>query len=136
MTTVLRILGALWALPPAIPIWLFYLLPFWAFGLIKPKPSIFIEGRWVVLFEAQFRYSWWTDLWHPKTTWLGHQMPFATVVTPLAGGGLIRHELRHWTQWQLLGILYPLVYGILTLFYGYEANPLEVDARKHAKRGA
>jgi hypothetical protein len=48
------------------------------------------------------------------------------------------HELRHVSQWRLLGPLFPLVYGAASLLallqggHGYRDNALEVDARKHA----
>lgn len=122
----LRILGALWVLPVALPVWLLYLLPAWAFGLIRPA------GRHGLVVEFNTKIStaprWWFELW---AGWAGHAMPFA-IVLRISDDNIVRHELRHTDQWLLFGPLFPVVYGALRLLYGYERNPLEADARRYA----
>ena len=43
---------------------------------------------------------------------------------------LIRHEGRHWLQYERMGLLkFYALYAWYTLRYGYDNNPMEVDAR-------
>ena len=43
---------------------------------------------------------------------------------------LIRHEGRHWLQYERMGLLkFYAAYAWYTLRYGYDNNPMEVDAR-------
>lgn len=47
---------------------------------------------------------------------------------------VVAHEEEHIRQRKQLGPLFPLVYAALSLVYGRYHNPLEVGARKAAKR--
>jgi hypothetical protein len=42
---------------------------------------------------------------------------------------LLQHELNHWAQYQRLGSAFVSQYLLGQLFYGYDRNPLEVEAR-------
>jgi hypothetical protein len=44
---------------------------------------------------------------------------------------LLRHEHRHVDQSMAMGVLWPFAYMACHLAFGYEDNPLEVDARAH-----
>ena len=118
-----RWLGRLWALPVAVPVWLLYLLPAWALGLLRPMRT----HPGVVEWWAIPRWEWWRRLW---SGWSGHALPYAIVLTwePLPPG-VVRHELRHTDQWLVLGPLFPIVYLVLLLACGYHHHPLEQDAR-------
>ena len=49
---------------------------------------------------------------------------------------LVRHEQRHWLQYQMLGARrFYLHYIWYTIRYGYRNNPMEVEARE-AERAA
>lgn len=119
-------LTTLWQLPVAIPIWLLYILPAWGLGLIR----LSVVGRsGCVTFEVPHDApSWWRRAWGD---WGGHAMPFAIVTAHLPYDEMLDHEHRHVRQWAALGPLFPVVYGLLLLMFGYRDNPLEVDARAH-----
>ncbi len=123
---VLRIIGAVWMLPVAVPIWVLYVLPFWALGWHKHVGS---SGRRMV---ARFRVvddapPWLRRLWEG---WAGHALPFAVVYRSVfVPRPTQRHELRHTDQWLVLGPLFPIVYVALHFVCGYRDNPLERDAR-------
>lgn len=122
--TALRLIGLLYVLPVAIPVWLFYLLPCWALGWI------YLYGRngWALQFRVTMRGPKW---WHARWAgWAGHAMPGAIVIRQVTIG-TVAHELRHVWQWYVLGPLFPIVYGVGMIACGYERNPLELDARRH-----
>ena len=58
----------------------------------------------------------------------GPAMPFAIIVEHRASQWTVDHETRHVCQWDALGPLFPVVYGIMHLWFGYDDNPLEMDA--------
>ena len=121
-----RLLGALWVLPVAVPMWLFYLLPLWALR------KIWFSGRaspWVLRFAVTDDGGWYARRW---ASWSGFAMPFAILVSVGATASTERHELRHTDQWFALGVLFPVVYVLLLTIGGYHGNPLEVDARHWA----
>lgn len=125
-------LGVLWQAPAALVVWAFYLLPFWALGYLRPAATH--ASLLVVEFEPVLRGGWWRRAWDRDPTtelddWLGHALPHAIVVR--AGGEeAVPHELRHCWQWLLLGPLFPVVYGVLLVLFGYARHPLESDARR------
>lgn len=127
-----RILGAVWVLPAAIPIWVLFVLPAWGLGLIGDP----IRRRWVVVWAVYHTRRGWSRLWsRGNRQWYGIALPFAVVLnasnrTPSDVDRALRHELHHCDQWLALGSLFPVVYWFLWVVYGYERNPLEVDARK------
>lgn len=123
----LRLLGALWLLPVAIPVWLLYLLPAWWLRCI----SLSRRHGLAVEFHVDHCCAplWWRSLWRG---WGGHAMPFAIVLS-IPAERIRRHELRHTDQWLLLGPLFPVVYLLLLAVYGYDAHPLERDADRHAE---
>ena len=129
----LKFLATLWVLPAALPIWLFYLWPAQALGVLHRLGVDTVHGG-VVIFAAHYRWAWLERLW---TGWYGHALPGAIVIDfhenpePIA---TLNHELRHVQQWYVLGLLFPLVYGVLLLIQGYDENLLERDAR--AREGA
>jgi peptidoglycan L-alanyl-D-glutamate endopeptidase CwlK len=129
MVTLLRLIGLLWALPVALPIWLCYLLPAWALGWLK------LDGmaRWcVVRFRVNDKKdSWYTRAWDG---WAGFAAPYAVLLKHGSVYSTELHELRHTDQWLLLGPLFPVVYGALLAVAGYHENYLEADARRYAAR--
>ena len=128
MTRLLRILGALWLLPVAMPIWLVYVLPLWALGWIA---FVRVDPWRAVIWRVTWRGpSWWIEAWRG---WAGHTVAYAVIVVPDVGEQTIRHELRHADQWAALGPLFPVAYPVLLAVYGYTANPLERDARRAAQ---
>jgi hypothetical protein len=49
----------------------------------------------------------------------------------LADDRLCRHEQTHWAQWQKMGtIRFYATYLWYNVRYGYQDNPMEVEARK------
>lgn len=76
--------------------------------------------------------QWYMRLW---SRWVGLALPFAVTLRPVVSPTVIRHELRHCDQWLWLGPLFPFVYGILLLGYGYQDHPLEEDADDWARSG-
>ena len=126
MVIALRLLGMLWVLPAAIPVWVVYLLPAWALGWLRLDGSPrFGVARFRVVFERHDicgrRHAWaWAG-------WGGLALPCAIV---LAADGPVTelHELRHADQWLVFGPTFPFVYGALLLLYGYRRHPLEHDA--------
>lgn len=122
-----RLVGALWVLPVAVPIWIFYLHPAWALGWLTP---IRRHGLVVEFFAWPHKGpGWWRRAWR---NWAGHALPFAIVVSGwIVRERVRRHELRHCSQWFALGPLFPLVYGLLLGIYGYANHPLELDAQRH-----
>ncbi len=111
-------------LPFAVAGWVFYLLPFWGFGYYRlawvessPLACVFIRNP---------RAGWWDRLW---SRWGGNAwVPFAICVQDNSPR-VITHELRHVAQWEALGLLFPVAYGLCWVVFGYENNPFEVDAR-------
>lgn len=120
-----KAVGVLWLLPIAIPIWVGYILPFWALGLIKPA------GRHglVIEFHAVMKWSPWKCAWR---SWAGHAMPFAIIVRSYIHRHTRSHELRHCQQWMWLGPLFPFIYFWLLIQYGYRGHPMELDAETWA----
>lgn len=58
--------------------------------------------------------------------------PLGVYILPerLHEAALVRHEAAHWRQARRLGLLrFYALYAWYTLRYGYQANPLEVEAR-------
>jgi len=114
--------------PLAIPIWLLYLLPFWALGLHSYHSR---HGSCIVFRanadEPRTFPPWrlWRRLWRG---WAGHCLPFAVVSKTPADGGHLGHELGHHEQWQALGPLFPVAYFLLLFRFGYRGHPLEVAA--------
>lgn len=58
--------------------------------------------------------------------------PLGVYILPerLHEAALVRHEAAHWRQARRLGLLrFYALYAWYTLRHGYQANPLEVEAR-------
>jgi hypothetical protein len=129
MKTAARILGTVWLAPIALPIWLLYLLPFWALGW---HAFVGWDSPMVARFAVSVRAPRWLQLRWDR--WAGHAMPFAVVFARFAvPDRVLAHELRHTDQWLVLGPLFPLVYGVLLLTHGYANHPLERDADRYAR---
>lgn len=135
-------LGAIWCAVWAIPVWLIYILPIWL---------IFKDIRWDGWYApwiARFKLSladptmepWHVRLW---TDWYGIGLPCAIICRDEPGTfddfyvALVeKHEGRHAYQWFVFGPLFPILYGIGSLYAliktrdWHHANPFEVDARK------
>jgi len=47
----------------------------------------------------------------------------------------LRHEHRHAQQHASMGFLFTPAYFVCDLFFGYDGNPFEEDARAYARRG-
>ena len=44
---------------------------------------------------------------------------------------LLNHELIHWKQYQSMGLGYYVNYAIGSIKYGYDAHPMELEARSN-----
>lgn len=64
---------------------------------------------------------------------LGRRIIFRTV-KDFKDASVRLHEAEHVRQRNAVGPLYPLVYMVFNLIYGYKRNPFEVKARKAALR--
>jgi len=119
-----RYLQCLWVLPVAIPIYVCYLWPFEALGWLR---RIGYDRDLVTYSVELHRWPrWLRNLW---LDWDGHALPGAIVVYG-HWSDVLRHEREHVEQWYRWGVLFPVVYGIYLLRYGYHDNPFEVEARK------
>lgn len=127
MVAVIRALGLLWVLPVAVLIWLGYIGPALALGWLR-------WDGWARFGVARFRVvagdNWHTRRW---TGWAGLALPGAAIMNSARLLDEL-HELRHTDQWLVLGPLFPVVYGAIWLVTGYQAHPLEADARRWAAR--
>ncbi len=121
-----RYLLAFWLLPIALPIWLFYILPFWAMGFYHLVRREGLVVKFFVTRRGLRRLPAWVN-------WGGNAQPFAIFVRH-AGARLGAHETRHTDQWLALGPLFPIVYGLHLFAFGYGNHPLENDAR-HVTEG-
>lgn len=127
LVTPRRYLQCLWALPVAIPIYVFYLWPFEALGWLKR-----VDYDWdLVVYRARLIRGprCLRRLW---LGWSGHALPGAIVVRAKSSD-VLRHEREHVEQWYRWGVLFPVVYGFYLIRYGYRENPFEVAARKAAR---
>lgn len=118
-----------WCLPWAVLVWLLYLLPAWLmrWHVCGRSPWVRLGAVYVVSDRAP---GWYQRLW---AEWAGQALPFAVVLNPeRASRFTMAHEDRHLWQWLVLGVLFPVVYGVLLCVYGYQRHPLESDARKYA----
>jgi hypothetical protein len=123
-----RYLQCLWVLPIAIPIYVCYLWPFEALGLLKRAG----EDVDRVAYNVE-HHRWPRCLRRLWLDWDGHALPGAIVVYG-HWSDVLRHEREHVEQWYRWGVLFPIVYGIYLLRYGYHDNPFEVEARKAERR--
>jgi len=123
----LRWLGRVWVFPIAVPIWILYILPFWAFGLLEKREA----ERDVAVFSPVMKSGWWRSLWGG---WNGHALPFCIIMRKECLRQTFWHEFRHTDQWLALGVLFPLVYLAGLIFCGYGNHPLENDANRYAER--
>lgn len=127
----MALLGYLWAAPTTLLAILIFLVPCWALGQIRP--ARWRDGAWEWEIVPG---SWWGQSWRG---WRACTLGWVIFFAHDAGTGdswssylpSARHERRHVWQAFVLGPLYLPVWAILTLVYGYTANPLEVDARAH-----
>lgn len=121
-----RLVQALWVLPVAAPIYLFYLWPFQLIGLLRRRSVVDEVIYYVPRFPANALGRLWLCAW---SGWWGHAMPGAIVLRPDAPRRSVVHELEHVRQWYRWGVLFPFVYLTCTLLVGYRDNPFEVAAR-------
>ena len=125
MLTLIRITGLVRTLPYSIPVWLFYILPFWALGWYAKLPNMGVPGA--VFYVTEKAPAWLKKAW---SQWGGHALPTVIVVnTPTPSARLIIHESAHLDQGYALGLLVLPVYLLLLAAYGYYAHPMEVHAR-------
>jgi len=125
-----KLLGSIWVSPITVVVWVFYILPFWALRFIQLGEVI--EGEPIVLFEANFRDRWYSRLWNWLWRgWNGHCLPHAIVVRPEVRAQVIDHEVGHHPQWLSLGLLFPIVYFLMLVYYGYGDHPLELAADEY-----
>ena len=110
-------------LPVMLPIWLLFIIPAWAIGLISRVTTHPTAIEFRPVFHG--RPSWWWSAWEG---WAGLSLPCAIIVRDVRS---VRHELRHGLQWMVLGPLFPAVYLVLLIMFGYRDHPLERDARRH-----
>jgi len=139
MRFLLHFLGALWCLPATIIVWLVYILPMWL--VFNDLTFERWDGPFIARFSVNTRnprmIGWHRSQWN---SWGGVGLPCAYVYRdePWLSAWketFCRHEKRHCMQWFVLGILFPLVYGIgmlIGLARGdtHGENPLEIDAER------
>ena len=87
-------------------------------GQLRGAPCYILEERWREVFVA---HAWV----------LGSRIFFRTR-EDFEDPKVRLHELEHVRQRDLVGPLYPLVYMVFNLIYGYDDNPFEVRAREAA----
>lgn len=132
------------ALGPAIVlVWLFYVLPCWALGVIEYTGWARTEFGWSWNFRVAARHSSWFDgQWRD---WVGWSGPAVVVVQWDGQGaaGLSRtyaHELEHVDQQYRWGLLFYPAYFLSSLWiwlfqqekHAYLDNPFERGARRAA----
>lgn len=124
MQAIKFILAFLWCLPLTFILWVFYVLPFWAFGLLEYSRRY----KWAIVFVVpEEAPHWWLAAWKD---WAGHAGTFFMVLA-VDRQRYVDHEYRHVLQFAVLGPLKPLEYALNLLGFGYHDNPSEVDARAH-----
>ena len=153
MKMTLKILSAIWMLPVAIPIWLLYLWPARAIGLIRPVGQ---KGL-ITIFKADVRHrGWLSGLWirlwgcqeivadgatqgvifdinGNEDTWKGHTLPGAIVTVVPDDIDHMQHEEHHHKWWERLGILFVPVYFYMLATYTYQFHPMEKAADEYAE---
>ena len=123
METIVRLFAASRILSTAVPVWLLFLFPAWVSGLISLRRTHRTSVEFTVELDGQ--PSWWIAAW---LRWDGLSLPFAIVLKKQSSR---EHELRHSWQWLVLGPLFPVVYLVMFIVFGYRNHPLERDARRH-----
>lgn len=123
----MRWLGMLWASPWVLVLWGAYLLPLWALRWVRLRGLV---APGIVEFEVVAQGNWYARAWK---RWGGFAGP-GFVLTRGRRPELLAHEVRHVHQWWILGILFPVVYGLLLLIFGYRNHPLEHDAKAAAQK--
>jgi hypothetical protein len=120
-----QLLGYVWATPTVLGALVFFLLPFWATGQLRPLR--WHEGVW----EWTIRPRSW--LWRRYTVpgWRATTLGWCVFYSPGAEHDLAVaiHERRHVWQALWLGPLFFPIYGLVFLITGYHNHPLERDAR-------
>jgi hypothetical protein len=89
--------------------------------ITKPSPAI---------RTAKGLVSWWLA----RTGYRGITLPpFGIFMAPGSESdtGLIKHEMVHWAQYQRMGaVRFYATYLWFQVRYGYEKNPMEIEARQ------
>jgi len=135
-----QLLLTLWVLPAALPVYLLYLWPATALGLLD-RMATFDDGALLLhVKHPAWAARWWSALWvrmdlkrkqreqtsteSPFVNWVGHALPAAVVIDvgdwPVgdpAYWDAVHHEHEHVRQWFTFGPLFPVVYGALWLWH-------------------
>jgi hypothetical protein len=126
----LGVAGYLWAAPTTLATLVVFILPMWALRQVRPARWRAGAWEWTIPPGSRF-WRWYARDGGWAATTLGWSILFAVPASDL---GLAAHERRHVAQNLVLGPLFMPVYAFLWLLFGYEAHPLERDARATADR--
>jgi hypothetical protein len=122
----LAALGYAWATPTTLGSLALFLLPMWV--LRQARPGRWRDGAWEWVVRPGSRFWRW---YSKKGAWAGTTLGWCILFSPGAAedAAIALHERRHVSQNLLLGPLFIPLYALLWLGWGYEAHPLERDAR-------
>jgi hypothetical protein len=131
-TKIVKSLGYVWSTPTVLGALVVFYLPMWVFGQLKPFR--WKDGAWEWLItQDSWLYNHYT-----KRGWVATTLGYVIFWSPSDMGGtyydylkFYTHERRHVWQSLVLGPFYLPVYLVLSCFYGYHNNPMEIDARSH-----
>lgn len=122
----LRALGYVQLAPVVALFLVFWFLPCWAAGQLRPLR--WKDGAW----DWEVVTGSWLFDHYSRRGWAGTTLGFVIMYSP-GWSCVVRtaaHERRHVAQQLVLGALFFPLYSLATAIYGYGNNPFEVDARK------
>jgi hypothetical protein len=129
---IVRALAYLWAAPTTLASLVVFLLPMWAVRQVRPAGWRAGAWEWTVKGGSRFWRCYARDGGWGATT-LGWCILFAN---PEDAVRLAVHERRHVAQNLVLGPLFMPLYALFWIVCGYDAHPLERDARAAAREQA
>lgn len=75
----------------------------------------------------------WRDALAARAFVFGRRIVFGSMAD-FRNAKVRAHELEHIRQRDVIGPLFPLVYGVCDVVFGYDRNPFEIRARQAAQR--
>ncbi len=89
-------------------------------------------GRMYAGHRVYWARGWVLRLWGDR--WAGFAGPDWVLAKDTASDRLMRHEKTHIEQWQRHGLWMAPLYLWLLWRYGYDAHPMEIEARAAERR--